>query len=151
MKNTKTYSCGCCFETDSNGRVLYVPDITKLPLDCSATWDMICEGNTKGVFQLESQLGRSLASQAKPRNIEELSDLIAIMRPGCLEAMVKGKSLKGIQLYAPPQKAQTFKDQYLISGIPRFILLDKEGKIINANAPRPSGNIRDVITKLEGI
>jgi DNA polymerase III alpha subunit len=93
MKNTKAYSCGCCFETDSNGRVLYVPDITKLPLDCSETWDMICEGNTKGVFQLESQLGRSLASQAKPRNIEELSDLIAIMRPGCLEAMVKGKSL----------------------------------------------------------
>ena len=34
-----------------------------------------------------------MASQAKPRNIEELSDLIAIMRPGCLEAMVKGKSL----------------------------------------------------------
>ena len=67
------------------------------------------------------------------------------------ENMVKSKGLKGIQLYAPPQQAQTFKDQYLISGIPRFILLDKEGKIINANAPRPSGNIRDIISKLKGI
>ena len=62
-------------------------------MDCHKTWDLICEGNTKGVFQLESQLGRSLAKQAKPRNIEELSDLIAIMRPGCLEAVVKGKTL----------------------------------------------------------
>lgn len=89
----KTLSCGCTFETNDDGKIIFNPDITKLPLECPHTWDMICEGNTKGVFQLESQLGRSLAKQAKPRNIEELSDLIAIMRPGCLEAIVKGKSL----------------------------------------------------------
>lgn len=86
------YDCGCSFEEHDKG-VIFNPDITSIPLDCSATWDLICEGNTKGVFQLESQLGRSLAKQTKPRNMEELSDLIAIMRPGCLEAMVKGKSL----------------------------------------------------------
>jgi len=90
---TRDFRCGCSFDTLPNGRTIYNPDITKLPLDCSATWDLICDGNTKGVFQLESQLGRSLASQAKPKNIEELSDLVAIMRPGCLEAMVRGKSL----------------------------------------------------------
>ncbi|HIF14815.1 MAG TPA: hypothetical protein EYQ86_05655 [Bacteroidetes bacterium] len=67
------------------------------------------------------------------------------------ENMVKAQGLKGIQLYAPPKQAQIFKDQYLITGIPRFILLDKKGHIINANAPRPSGNIRDVLSKLEGI
>ena len=89
----KKFSCGCSFETDAAGSIIYSPDITSLPLECSATWDMICEGNTKGVFQLESQLGRSMASQAQPRNILELSDLIAIIRPGCMEAMVNGKSL----------------------------------------------------------
>ena len=86
------YDCGCSFEEHNKG-VIFNPDITSIPLDCSATWDLICEGNTKCVFQLESQLGRSLAKQTKPTNMEELSDLIAIMRPGCLEAMVKGKSL----------------------------------------------------------
>jgi len=90
---TKHFDCGCSFETTEDGHVIYNPDITQLNLDCKKAWDIICDGNTKGVFQLESQLGRSLASQAKPRNIEELSDLIAIMRPGCLEAIVKGKSL----------------------------------------------------------
>lgn len=89
----KTLSCGCTFETDDEGRVVFDPDITKLNLECPHSWDLICEGNTKGVFQLESQLGRSLSKQAKPRNISELSDLIAIMRPGCLDSVVNGKSL----------------------------------------------------------
>jgi DNA polymerase III alpha subunit len=88
-----TLECGCEFQQDEQGRIIFDTDITKMNMSCPATWDLICEGNTKGVFQLESQLGRSLAKQAKPRNIEELSDLIAIMRPGCLEAIVKGKSL----------------------------------------------------------
>jgi|TARA_R110000744_G_scaffold221980_2_gene340968 DNA polymerase III alpha subunit len=92
MVGVKKYSCGCEFQETENG-VIFDYDIESLTLSCSATWDMIKEGNTKGVFQLESQLGRSLAKQAKPDNIEELSDLIAIMRPGCLEAIVKGKTL----------------------------------------------------------
>lgn len=61
--------------------------------DDKATWDLICDGNTKGVFQLESKLGSSWAKRTKPRNIEELSDLIAIIRPGMLDAVVDGKSM----------------------------------------------------------
>ena len=83
---------GCKFDV-VNDHIVYNPNIEQLPLDCSGTWDMICEGNTKGVFQLESQLGRSMAERVKPRNMEQLSDLIAIIRPGCMEAIVDGKSL----------------------------------------------------------
>ena len=89
----KHFPCGCSFDTDAAGNILYSPDITRLSLDCSATWSMICQGNTKGVFQLESQLGRSMEAQPQPTNMQELSDLIAIIRPGCMEAMVNGKSL----------------------------------------------------------
>ena len=88
----KQFACGCSFDVVDN-HIIYNPDIEKLPLECSDTWDLICEGNTKGVFQLESQLGRSMAERVKPKNIEELSDLIAIIRPGCMEAIVDGKSL----------------------------------------------------------
>ena len=90
MKNA--FACGCTFDVAGN-HVVYDPNIEHLPLECSATWDLICDGNTKGVFQLESQLGRSMSERVKPKNIEELSDLVAIIRPGCMEAMVDGKSL----------------------------------------------------------
>tara|TARA_Y100000034_G_scaffold126095_1_gene176819 strand:- start:1278 stop:2831 length:1554 start_codon:yes stop_codon:yes gene_type:complete len=61
--------------------------------DCEQTWSLICDGRTKGVFQLESNLGKSWAKRAKPRNIEELAALISIIRPGCLKAITKGKSM----------------------------------------------------------
>ena len=56
-------------------------------------WDLICDGKTKGVFQLESQLGRSWAKRVHPRNIIELAALISLIRPGCLKAYTDGKSL----------------------------------------------------------
>ena len=93
MKDFIEFPCGCKFEKNSKGLPVFNPNIEALPLDCEMTWDMICEGNTKGVFQLESQLGQSKAKEVKPRTVEELSDLIAIIRPGCGDAIVAGKSL----------------------------------------------------------
>lgn len=87
------FPCGCTFEENEKGLPIFNPNIEALPLDCQRTWDMICEGNTKGVFQLESNLGQGKAREVKPRDIEELSDLIAIIRPGCGDAIVDGKSL----------------------------------------------------------
>ncbi len=57
------------------------------------TWKLFAEGKTKGVFQLESNLGKSWSKKLAPNNIEELSALIAIIRPGCLKAYVDGKSM----------------------------------------------------------
>lgn len=57
------------------------------------TWQLFAEGKTKGVFQLESNLGKSWAKKLSPTSIEELSALIAIIRPGTLKAYVNGKSM----------------------------------------------------------
>lgn len=57
------------------------------------TWQLFAEGKTKGIFQLESNLGKSWAKKVAPNNIEELSALIAIIRPGTLKAYVDGKSM----------------------------------------------------------
>lgn len=43
--------------------------------------------------------------------------------------------MPGTQLYLGPRSA--FQNAYNIDGIPRFILLDNEGIIINNNMPRP--------------
>lgn len=52
--------------------------------------------------------------------------------------MVEEKELSGIQLFAPADWKSDFVTDYGIMGIPRFILIDPEGNIVNANAPRPS-------------
>ena len=56
-------------------------------------WDLICDGNTKGVFQLESSLGKHWAKKVKPRSINELAALISLIRPGVLKAKVDDKSM----------------------------------------------------------
>jgi DNA polymerase-3 subunit alpha len=95
MKQFK-YSCGCSFDfSDEAGRkeISFDPNVENINLECHKTWDLIGDGNTKGVFQLESRLGRSIAKKLKPENMEQLSALISILRPGCLEAIRDGKSV----------------------------------------------------------
>ena len=57
------------------------------------TWNLFRGGLTKGVFQLESNLGRAWSKRLAPENLEELAALIALIRPGCLKAIIDGKSM----------------------------------------------------------
>lgn len=52
--------------------------------------------------------------------------------------MVKDKNLTGIQIMADKDWNSDFVTAYNIKGIPRFILIDKEGNILDSDAPRPS-------------
>ena len=52
--------------------------------------------------------------------------------------MVEEHELSGIQLFAGKGFRSQFILDYGITGIPRFILIDPEGIIINPDAPRPS-------------
>ena len=72
----------------------YIFDVNNIDYDDAPTWNLICEGRTKGVFQLESSLGKSWAKRVRPKNLEELAALTALLRPGCLKAIVDGKSIE---------------------------------------------------------
>jgi DNA polymerase-3 subunit alpha len=65
-------------------------------IDDYRVWDMICEGSVKGCFQIESFLGKKWCKKIKPRSIAELSDVIALIRPGCLASSSGGKSMTDI-------------------------------------------------------
>jgi DNA polymerase-3 subunit alpha len=97
MPDYFSFSCGCKFpilgETKEHPKIDFSPNVENINLDCDITWKLISDGNTKGCFQLESRLGQMMAKKLKPQNIEQLSALIAIIRPGCLEAIRDGKSI----------------------------------------------------------
>jgi len=57
-----------------------------MPLDDTKTWDMLGRGFTIGIFQIEKQLGRTWSKNLKPQSIEELSDLVSLIRPGPMES-----------------------------------------------------------------
>lgn len=57
--------------------------------------------------------------------------------------MIREKDLNGIQLFASDKNAEFFKF-YEVNGLPRFILLDKQGKIIESNAKQPSEPSLDI-------
>ena len=64
---------------------------------------------------------------------------------------VKEKQLGGLQLMAENAWQSDIASGYNIKGIPRFILIDKDGKIVRADAPRPSSNeIRNLLDNYKG-
>ena len=93
------FECGCEFEIkdenikDNDGLPGIFIDFENVTHDCQATWSLIQSGHTKGVFQLETNLGRKWAKELAPSNITEMAALVSLMRPGCLRAIVDGKSM----------------------------------------------------------
>ncbi len=92
MVSTIKYKCGCSFPL-VNDKIQFSPTMEHLKLDCPIAYDVICNGDTLGVFQLESNLCKNMSKRVAPRNIEEISDLISIVRPGCSESFIDGKNL----------------------------------------------------------
>ena len=48
----------------------------------SEVWDYICEGNTLGMFQIETAAGTRQSRLIQPRSIHELADVVTLDRPG---------------------------------------------------------------------
>lgn len=74
-----------------------VPDLNRMdPVD-SGVYKMISEGDTDGVFQLESAGMRQFMMQLKPDNFEDIIAGISLYRPGPMEQIpryLKGKNDK---------------------------------------------------------
>lgn len=60
-------------------------DIHNIPLDDAQTFDLICRGQTVGVFQLESGGMRKLAKDLQPTKMTDISAMVALYRPGPMD------------------------------------------------------------------
>lgn len=65
------------------------------------------------------------------------------------KTMIKEKELGGVQLFADNDWNSKFVQDYKITGIPRFILIDPKGNIVKADAPRPSSD--ELIKELDSL
>jgi len=61
-------------------------DANAIPLDDTATYDMLCSGDTEGVFQVESSGMTELVIKLQPRAFKEVIPLVALYRPGPLQS-----------------------------------------------------------------
>ncbi|MCU4174780.1 redoxin family protein [Carboxylicivirga sp. N1Y90] len=103
------------------GKVIYI--------DVWATWCGPCKGEIPHLKKLEEELH---AEDIAFVSISVDEDKAA------WETMVAEKELGGYQLFAPSAWESSIVKDYAIRGIPRFIIIDKEGNLVDANASRPS-------------
>lgn len=61
-------------------------DMSRLPLDDLKTYQLLSQGKTRGIFQVESTGITKLLMQAKPKAFEDIVAIIALYRPGPLES-----------------------------------------------------------------
>jgi len=120
--------------SDFSGKYVYI--------DVWATWCGPCIKEIPHIEKLEEEF--------KDKNMVFISVSLDNTR-GPWKKMVLEKEMKGIQLFAKGAFNSTIAKDYIIGSIPRFILIDREGKIIDVKAPRPSGKIKEVLEELEGM
>lgn len=62
------------------------PDLSNLDLQDKKTYQLLCAGQTTGVFQLESSGMKELLVRLRPSSFEDIIALVALYRPGPLDS-----------------------------------------------------------------
>ena len=83
------FDCGCVFDI-VNGELQFSADthssLCSIDFQCPATYKLISDGFTEGVFQLNSALGRQWSGKVAPTELEHIAALGSILRPGCMNS-----------------------------------------------------------------
>ncbi len=90
-------------------------DIDHLDIEDKAVYDLLCTGQTDGVFQLESSGMKSFMKELKPRNIEDVIAGISLYRPGPMDFIplyIKGKEHPEDITYDCPQLEKILAPTY---------------------------------------
>ncbi len=118
--------------SDFAGKYVYI--------DFWATW---C-----GPCKIEIPVLEELAVKYADKNIEIMSISVDKDKQAWIDMVTRDKP-QWLQLH----DGINMNDDYLVKFIPSFVLIDREGKILQARAPRPSSGevLEDLLNSLEGI
>lgn len=106
--------------SDLKGKYVYI--------DIWATWCGPCLRQIPAMKELEEKY--------RDKDIEIMSVSVDSEKDkGKWRQMIEARDMKGIQLFAG--RTSSFHRDYKIKTIPKFVLVGKNGEIINENPPRP--------------
>jgi len=129
---------------DQNGKNVSLDDLKGkyVYVDVWATWCGPCKKEIPFLKEMdESYKGKNIAFVSL--SIDKMEHKDKWLK------MIEDEELGGIQILADQDWNSDFVTAYNIKGIPRFILIDKEGNIVNSNAPRPSDpNLKELFSTL---
>lgn len=121
FEQLRNYKGGTTSLNDFKGKFVYI--------DLWATWCKPC--------LVEIPALKTIEEEYRGKNIEFVSISTDKEKDyNKWKTMVKEKELSGVQLFAGDDNQ--FAIDYDVRSIPRFIFIDTEGNIYNANAPRPT-------------
>ncbi len=125
FENYENYKGGTTSLSDFKGKYVYV--------DVWATWCGPCKAEIPFMKKVEEKYhGKNIAFVSVSVDKQN--------KKADWKKMIEDKKMAGVQLIADKDWSSSFVQKYGIRGIPRFILIDPQGNIVNANAPRPSSN-----------
>ncbi len=124
---------------DKEGNMVHLDDLKGqyVYLDIWATWCGPCVGEIPNLKKLHKKYGDEIAFvsvSVDPRKKD-------------WEKFVEKRNLEGYQLYSGKNFDSEIIHDYMVKGIPRFVMIDPEGKIIDVNAPRPSSEQTEKMMK----
>jgi thiol-disulfide isomerase/thioredoxin len=119
---------------DLRGKYVYI--------DVWATWCGPCRGEIPHLKKVEEKYhGKNIAFVSISVDVQKDFEK--------WKTFVKDKELGGIQLFADKDWNSDFTKAFGINSIPRFILIDPTGKVVDADAARPSDP--KLVEKLDGL
>ncbi|MCB0428216.1 MAG: TlpA family protein disulfide reductase [Mangrovimonas sp.] len=136
FENYENYAGGTTSLSDLKGSYVYI--------DVWATWCGPCKAEIPSLKEVEAKYhDRNIkfvsisVDNGRGYRADTPENAKAASKEGW-KNMVAEKELGGIQLFADNDWQSEFMLNYKVNSIPRFILIDPEGKIVSPDAPRPS-------------
>jgi len=125
---------------DNNGNAISLSDFKGkvVYLDFWASWCGPCRAEIPSAKELEASLrGKEVVFLAVSIDESEKA----------WRDLISKQQLPGIHLLSPGNFESTAAQLYAVQGIPRYYLIDKNGLIVDNDAPRPSGGAKEAIEK----
>ncbi|HZY98657.1 MAG TPA: DNA polymerase III subunit alpha, partial [Candidatus Baltobacteraceae bacterium] len=95
-------------------------ELTAIPIDDAKTYEMLCRGETMGVFQMESEGMKRVCLDLRPSRFDDIIALVALYRPGPMELIpqyVNSKHGRQTPKYLHPKLEPILNETY---GVPVY-------------------------------